>query len=231
MSVVKKPETLPPSTTRLIMPCPSEALPPFPDPVPRPSVVATVPRGLLFGSDRGPKSLGDVGRRLEAILVKAEFRQLSYLGYKCFGFAVIADLERIEPDGTPFAGERRFGSSEKVTQFSIADYVARLFYAPPGYYRQIVFLVTPEQKIEDTGTLPTEGELEAVLNEGLSALPAAYDDSEFTRRHRVLALIYEFEKAAGDTQARMIDPNGRLEATVHLGKANIYQSLRGRAAP
>ena len=220
-----KPPLPPPSTTAGIkaVRCPADGLAAFPDPVPRASVVAGIPRALLLGAAES-MTLRQLARRLEAVLLQAEFRQMSYLGYKCDGFALVADLERIQADGTPFDGDDRFGPSTQAETFNLATYIQRLFFAPPGYYRQIVFLVTDEQ-IRESADLPTEGRLKAIGERGAEDLPFAYDRVNFEPRHRVRALIYEFEKGPGDQQARMIDPDGRLGGTVHLSKAKIYRAF------
>ena len=185
-----------------------------------------MPRSLLFTTPE-TKNLRDVGRRLEGVLLEAGFRQVSYLGYECDGFAVLADLERIEADGTPYAGDERFGPSGRPDAFNLTEFISRLFYAPPGYYRQIVFVVT-RNVIRESDALPTEGDLQTLVNRGRSALPTAYADVAFETEVGVRALIYEFARGPGDDRARMIEPDGRLSATVHLSKAHIYRALRGR---
>ena len=118
-------------------------------------------------------------------------------------------------------GAAGFAPPEQAEGFSLAGYVRRLFYAPPGHYRQIVFVVS-DQRLGPTTAPPTEAELRAITRDGMSALPARYASLPYTPRHVVLALIYEFDKGPRDGDARVIPPQGRLGAAVHLRKAQLF---------
>jgi hypothetical protein len=180
-----------------------------------------VTRRLLFGADPARKSLADVAARLDGAIAVAGYVQPRYLGVGCDGFAIALDLEHIESDGSRIRGSAGFAPPSQGEAFSLASYLKRLFYAPPGQYRQIVFVVS-DQRIARPLAPPTEGELRAITRDGASALPRAFDALPFTERHEVLALIYEFQKGPRDGDVRVIPPAGRLGATVHLQKARLY---------
>lgn len=193
---------------------------PWPNP-PQPSVTAPIPLNLLFGQDTQGRTLMDVGRRLGGAIADAGYLQPVYLSAGCNGFAIVLDLEHIQPDGARKPGTAGFGPSSQQERFSLASYIARLFYAPPGYYRQIVFVVSAEDMARTTAP-PTESELRSIAKDGSTSLPPAFADVPYTWKHKVLALIYEFEKGPSDGDTRLIPPKGRLGATVHLKKARLY---------
>lgn len=180
-----------------------------------------MPHYLLFGAETTTKTLAAVAARLAGAIAAAGYLQPKFLGAGCHGFAIVLDLEHIEADGTRKSGTAGFAPPSQEEGFSLASFIKRLFYAPPGLYRQIV-LVVSEQRMAQPAPPPSEAQLRAITQDGASALPAAFDKLPFTPQHEVVALIYEFEKGAGDGDARVIPPEGRLGATVHLRKARIY---------
>jgi hypothetical protein len=203
-------------------PCVADELAPFPWPnAPEPSVSALIPPYLLFTSGRAGMTLMDVARRLEGSITGAGYLEPRYLGAGCNGFAIMLDLEHIEADGTRKRGVAGFTPSSQEPDFNLADYVKRLFYAPPGYYRQIVFVVS-EEGMAATIAQPTEGQLRAIAKDGTSALPPSFAAVPYTWKHKVVALVFEYQKGSRNGDARQIPPTGRLGATVHLKKAKLY---------
>ncbi len=57
---------------------------------------------------------------------------------------IVLDLEHIEADGKRMRGTQGFAPPSQEAAFNLAEYVKRLFYAPPGHYRQIVFVVSDQ---------------------------------------------------------------------------------------
>ena len=98
-------------------------------------------------------------------------------------------------------------------RFTLAGYIRRLFYAPPGYYRQIVFVVS-DIGIAATTPAPTPGELRAIAKDGSAALPPGYGSVPFSWKYKVVALVYEFQKGPADGDAKQIPPTGRLRVAV-----------------
>jgi len=202
--------------------CWSRGLPAFPWPnPPAPSDSALIPPYLLWPPGSEGKTLLDVARRLEGSIAAAGYLEPKYLGAGCAGFAIMLDLEQIDADGARKPGAAGFASSTAEPGFTLSSYVKRLFYAPPGYYRQIVFVVS-DQGIADTTPVPTPGELRAIAKDGSASLPPAYEALQFDWKYKVVALVYEFEKGPADGDARQIPPTGRLRAPQHLKKAHLY---------
>jgi len=218
--------TLPPTrgtrTPNMPRRCAAAALAPFPWPSPpQPSVTAIVPQYLLFPPEGKATTLADVAARLEGAIARAGYQQSKYLGAGCDGFAIVLDLEHIEVDGTRMRGSVGFAPPSQDEPFSLATYIKRLFYAPPGQYRQIVLLVS-EQRMAQATAPPTEAQLRAIARDGISALPTGFSGVPYTSQHVVQALIYEFEKGPRDGDAKLIPAEGRLGGTVHLKKAQLF---------
>ena len=203
-------------------PCASLDLAAFPWPnPPAPSDSALIPPYLLWPTGSEGKTLMDVARRLEGSIASAGYLEPKYLGVGCNGFAIMLDLEQIDADGARKPGAAGFAPSTAEPGFTLAGYLKRLFYAPPGYYRQIV-LVVSDQGIAATTPAPTPGELRAIAKDGSAALPPGYARLPFSWKYKVVALVYEFQKGPADGDARQIPPNGRLRAPQHLKQAQLY---------
>jgi hypothetical protein len=202
--------------------CPAAGLAafPWPDP-PEPSVTADIPR-YIVSREGEAISLWDVGARLEGAISRAGYRQLKFLGAGCKGFVVVLDLEHIEADGKRMRGARGFAPPSQEAEFKLAEYVQRLFYAPPGHYRQIVVVVS-EQRMSNATASPSEAQLRALAGRGTSSLPRAFEAVPYSDAHVISALIYEFEKGPRGGDAKVIPPAGRLGGMVHLMKARLLR--------
>ncbi|MEO8279813.1 MAG: hypothetical protein ABI564_08990 [Ideonella sp.] len=174
----------------------------------------------LFPEGAANKSLLDVGRRLSGAIASAGYHQSTYLGAGCNGFAIILDLEHIDADGTRKRGADGFAPPGQQPDFSLASFLVQLFHAPPGYYRQIVFVVSDEAR-GAAAAPPSESALRRLAEDGASALPPAYARIPLGWQFKVIAAVYEFRKGAENGDAQFIPPNGRLGAAVHLIKARL----------
>jgi hypothetical protein len=202
--------------------CAADTLAAFPWPrPPEPSVVAVIPPYLMFSGESKAPTLAGVAARLEGTIARAGYREPKYLGAGCDGFAIVLDLEHINDDGSRKRGSAGFAPPSQDEAFSLTSYIKRLFYAPPGQYRQIVFVVS-DQRMGQATEPATDAQLRAIARDGKSALPSAFESVSYTGEHVVQALIYEFEKGPQEGDARGIPPEGRLGATVHLRKARLF---------
>lgn len=196
-------------------------------PPPHPSARVTVPCALLLaGADSGDETLGEVSERLERALIAAGYVEYGYLHIGCSGFAMVTRMERIDEDGRPMAGAERYAPPERSESWSLSSYVARLFFAPPGYYRQIVFAATDRPYDPDNlADAPTREALDTMMARAdVTALPEIMLDRPFSRRHQLHALIYEFEKSPGDQNVAQLIPS-RLQGPQHIEQAGIYTGL------
>jgi hypothetical protein len=197
------------SATEPVLP----ALPPLPEP----STDLFLERSRF----RSAHTLGDVDDILKRGVNGAGYTERSYYATPG-GFALVVRLERMEPDARPAPQAQRFvplGAPTPNDPFSI---FSRLLFAPVGYYRQIVFTVTDDQ-IEFEGDRMTGPEAEALLNQGADLLPRSLRARPFSPRHRVRALVYEFEKSETAGARYLSQP--RHTAAVHLTRAGVMSRL------
>jgi hypothetical protein len=202
---------------------PTAALPDFPWPPPTPSERLNLRRSQILTVSMGrDPSLSDVGRRIVRALEAAGYSEYSFYAVPG-GFAVVARLERVQDDGTPAPDQLRFLAPEAAEPFSLSTYVTRLFFAPQGYYRQIVFAVTTEV-VRPSGPAPSARTAQALLQGGADRLPAAFRAMPFTADYQATALIYEYRKGADARDVITLTP-GRLDARTNLIRAGIYKQL------
>ena len=216
----------PPVTVGAAAPPPAAiALPEFPWPPPPPSDRMMLSRaGFARGLGANP-SLMSAADHLTDALGQAGYSQYSFYSAPG-GFALVARLERIRPDGTPEPEGQRFAPPSASEPFSLGIYLKQLFIAPEGYYRLIVFVVT-DNVVVTKGAAPTAATAQAWLRNGADRLPAAYATLPFTKAHEVDALIYEFRKQ-GKGQATPLTPSP-IDARAHLERAGLYALLVGGA--
>lgn len=191
-----------------------------------------IPQGVLLQSMRlkspkSPAQLKDVDAALHRSLRKAGY-EYSYFSVER-GFALVSRMERITDAGAPYPDPKlRFDASVKhLTVFSIQDYLKALFLAPPGYFRLIVFIVSPVP-FSATGKPVSADEANAWLQQGANMLPPAVGRLNYSKDYACTALIYEFEKR--DTNAHPTERQpGRLSAQTHLVMSGIQ--IGGLRAP
>ncbi|MEK8052752.1 OmpA family protein [Ideonella sp. DXS22W] len=208
-------------------PCPTQGMAEFPWPNPPQWTAAdTLSRALLLGTDtQGAESMRDVAARLERAVRAAGFVNPKFLGIGCDGFAMVLDLEQVDDKGRRLPGDRAWeppGASEDV---SLAAWIRRLFYAPPGRYRQIVLVISDQPMQAPTGA-PTADALRTITREAGRPLPARVGELPFTETHVVHALVYEFEKRSRSATATARTPPSRIEVRLHLQRAGLLGSLR-----
>lgn len=199
------------------------AYPQFPWPPPPPSAEIIVPNPVLLQGLAHP-ALGDIAAVLVQALQQAGYYQNAYYEVP-HGFALVARLERIHPDGSPYQGVARFDSSfSPLPEFSVSGYLRALFGAPTGYYRVIAFVIS-DTPFAATGTPVSSQEANMWLEHGANALPLRIADVGYSAGYACTALIYEFQKQ--DAQSNPVeDTPGVLPADTHLMKARIAEALR-----
>ena len=139
------------------------------------------------------------------------------------GFALATRLERINNDGTSTPEPSRWHiGKEPLSEFSISTYLKALFTAEPGYYRVIVFVITPIA-FEQKDVSVTDVDAQHWLVGGLNKLPPPIEDKIFTAEFTCTALVYEFEQPTSQTKGGAIVP-GHIPAKTHLIKAQIWDS-------
>src|SRR6185436_14579195 len=131
-------------------------LPSFPWPPPKPSARAELPSSMFVLSSKPAPTLAAVGARLVGALEDARYFEYSF--YQApGGFALVARLERMSNDGTPLPEQFRFLEPASDEPFVLSAYVKQLFFAPEGFYRQIVFVVADVPFTATGAMLDTRG--------------------------------------------------------------------------
>lgn len=169
-------------------------------------------------------TLGIVAERLESAIARAGVAPHSFyaLALPDSGFVIVTRLERTLADGTPTPGRTRFptdGLSSGEVAPSPWAWVRSLVSAAPGFYRTVLFIVTPNAvRMGDRGL--TQAGADSLLTGGDVGLPRSLVGVEM-RGLKCTALIYEIEKRNAVDSARMVAP-GRLQPAAHLLGAGYW---------
>lgn len=192
-------------------------LPSFPWPPPQPSSSLTLSPSRFAGDE----TFGDVNNRIIAALEAGGYAQYSYYRVPG-GFAIVARLERIRDDARAEPEPNRFLEPSEQERSNPLAFLHNLFFAPEGYYRQVVFL-TSNVAVTETAPPPTAEEAAALLESGAETFPLSYRQMKMEAGHRVTALIYEFRKR-GEADAAVQRPGGWNAAT-HLERSGLLAAL------
>ncbi len=141
------------------------------------------------------------------------------------GFALVSPLERMDESGASLSGEDRWIRGKlPLKGFDVDEYLRRLFLAPPGDFRLLVFVVTPKRNLAGG-----QGELDPDL--ASTGLPSGLGLPESLARRPigeawVHVLVYHFRKKLGRQdllQPSTIAFDRHLEGS---GLTRFLQSLR-----
>lgn len=198
-------------------PSPEPLLPSFPLPAPKPSARYVFDRTSFPATT----TLGVINGRIRKALTQGKYSDYSYFVVPA-GFAVVAQMERIKPNGAPWPDPGRWKSAPSSLgdgSFSLSGFLSALRNSDAGRYRVIVFVVTTKA-VTTTGPAPDVAEVREWLNEGGNVLPAQIAARPFTPEHDVTALVYEFERASVGSEPKLVTDGG-LTGSAHLGKAGL----------
>lgn len=207
----------------LILPpgnCPPTDTALFPWPPPEPTDrVRLDPR--WFGTNiNSTTAVSEVADAIQRALRTVGHMQVGYQLIGCDGFAVISVLERIDSQGRPLQDNVRFLPPGTKERWSLTGYLTRLLSAPEGKYRQIVIIGTDKDWLGFDDP-PTTAEVLAMMDDGSERIPDILDDYLWRERHRLTALIYEFDRPAGNGDPVHVPPRG-LGGVLHLSGAGLY---------
>ncbi len=190
----------------------------FPWPPSMPSAYYKMPLHFL----RPARTLGDVADRLERALNRAGYTENKF--YRVYdpnnsiGFAIVTQIENINPDATPRSTQRR---SIDSPVFTMRDLIRALISGQRGLYRALAFTVTTST----AGFSPADSETEfkLIFAEGDTSLSSTGRDLPFTSEYNCLALIYEF--SLGDVPPPSLNLPSEHTGEEHLVAARIMQGL------
>jgi len=200
-------------------PGPEPEFPQFrPWPPPRPTDRMVLPPAFFIDD----KTLGEVAKDLESAFVTQDYGYTSYYAIPG-GFALVSRIEQVNPDGRSMQPPARWEADVHPPEINgIRDFIEALFYAAEGRYRLILFTVTAK-RFTDSGEEVSREEADRWLGGGWDWLPEAVAEKPFTSRHRVNALIYEFDKPPRAEAVHRTSP--RFTARQHLELAGLWQLL------
>lgn len=193
-------------------------LPQFPWPVPKPSTKWVLDDRFFAKAH----TLSQVNQQLSDALRKSQYPNSAYYLIPN-GFALVSQIEQIEPDGTPKPLPDRWSLKVNPLQtFTLSNYLRLLFTAATGHFRVVVFLVTNATNQSNT----PEPDIKIVkdwVNGGGDFLPDVVGKQPYGTDYHVTALIYEFQKPENG-QARPVSPS-KAPGQEHLTKSNFMANL------
>lgn len=140
------------------------------------------------------------------------------------GYALVTRLEKINKDGSPRLGEERWEAQVKSTfkEFSVLDYLKALVMGEEANFRVLVFMITDIPLIQsDEITEMTTAK--SWLKKGMNALPNDLAILEFTNRHKVNLLLYEFTQHESG-KATLLQES-RVDIEDHMMKTGIDELI------
>ncbi|MDD5274154.1 MAG: hypothetical protein PHU14_15735 [Methylovulum sp.] len=195
-------------------------LPKFSWPPPRASAKEIIPITSLI---KPPHTLDHIDSQITKALQNIGHTEYSYFTTPQNGYALVTKLEKINNDGTPKSGIERWEAKlDSTASFNLKYIFKVLFTANAGYYRIIVFIVSPIPIIEDTIPVSEEAAVNWI-RQGSDRLPAHLSELTFDDRYRCTALIYEFEQEKAGSLPNLISSN--IPAHMHLEASGFYKAL------
>jgi len=201
----------------------TENIPQFPMwPPPRASGNMEIPSSLLIKGVSRPR-LRDAAERILKALDSAGYGERSFYSVPD-GFALVARIEQIYPDGRPKEGDARWPVSvEPPRVFDLRSYFRALFNSTPGFYRVIAFVVTSRPLIQSSDPTKSKAPRDWVWG-GSNRLPTVIGFADYTANVSCTALIYEFQQASRGTDA-VLDNPGLLTGRIHMERSALLAEL------
>lgn len=196
----------------------------FPWPPPRASAIIEIPPEFFERPNVSVVYLNDIINKLKQALDVGGYSEKSfYIAPE--GFAVVTRLEQFSLDGVPKESPERWSLDlGPLRTFSVKKYIKALFKARIGYYRIIVFVVSP-RPFSQADSEVSFSEAVSWLTDGLNKVPWSIGLREFTEEYSCTALIYEFIRPESEKKAYLKFP-GYLTARRHLKKSGIWNVLK-----
>jgi hypothetical protein len=196
-------------------------LPEFPWPPPPYSTRLKLDRALLVVGQPSPTN-GSVVKRMEQALAANGYTQVSYYAVPA-GFAMVTQIERIDPDAASAAEQRWSTQIEPVSliPFNLEAYLKALLGKNGDTFRVIVFTFTPTP-FTTSGKVVPPGEAMAWMEKGATALPAALAAQPYGEEAVCTALVYEFRISS--LGAALQRPS-EFDGLQHLRAAGILNAL------
>lgn len=192
----------------------------FPLHPPKASAFKIIPKNLLR-ADSGITDLNYViNKKILPALDSAGY-EYSFYCIKDSGIAIVTRLEKINEDGTSDL-TARYLSEYKYRKLS--DYLLSLIRAKPGFYRVIVFVISPYAITQSKQALSKQGS-DSLYSEGSDRPYQEILSFPFSDKYQCTSLIYEFKKPNEEEDAKEILPSS-ITCMEHLTRAKIWSHLQ-----
>jgi hypothetical protein len=126
-------------------------------------------------------------------------------------------------DGTSKGNGERYLTETQSEHFRIFDYLKSLLVAKPGYYRVIVFMISPYTIVQSNNQI-TKAQADSLFTAGADRPLARLLSYEFSANYGCSALIYQFVKPNEEDPAEELQPSP-LTCRSHLEKAGIWANI------
>jgi uncharacterized caspase-like protein len=192
-------------------------LPDFPWPPPKASASYVLPDQLLKNNN----TMAEAVQAILSALERTGYVERSFFKTRPGGVALVTQLERIQPDGTPFVESDRWAldQSNYRTTADLIKFLRGLFFVDPGHYRLIVFILQDTPFVQSNTKLDGS-EARQMIAKGANVLPAETGKRSFAGSHCTV-LVYEF--ASDGKAVHMVESH--LTGKQHLDKAGVLSSL------
>lgn len=195
---------------------------PFPLHPPRASAFKVVPRNLLVGSNDTLNINYVLNKKLLPALDNAGY-QYSFYCISDSGMAVVTQLERMNEDGTSDL-QNRYVDGARPDKFW--DYIKSLIKARPGFYRSIVFIISPYPVIQSREGLSRDGS-DSLYKSGSDRPYFEILNYTFSKLFECTALIYQYKKP-NEVDGVFEINNSPMTVTDQLTKAGIWPGLTAK---
>jgi hypothetical protein len=194
------------------------SLPDFPWPPPAASSSYVLPKHLFNERD----TIGQLADSIISALERSGYVERSFFKTPHDGTALVTRLERIHEDGSPWAGNERWPThgAKHNTGADLLSFLRGLFYADPGRYRVIVFIIQDMPFFQSQEKVTGE-EARAWLRSGANKLPRETADRPLSSAD-CTALVYEF--TSDGTAVRVVESH--LTGKEHLERAGVMAFLQ-----
>jgi Caspase domain len=194
------------------------SLPEFPWPPPAASSSYVLPKQLF----KNRETIGQLTDSIISALESSGYVERSFFKTRHDGTALVTRLERIHDDGSPWAGHERWPThgAKYDTGADLLSFLRGLFYADPGRYRVIVFIIQDMPFFQSKDKVTGEA-ARTWLRSGANKLPRETAARPLSSAD-CTALVYEF--ASDGTAVRFVE--SRLTGKQHLERAGVMAFLQ-----
>ncbi len=192
----------------------------FPEPAPFPSAALYVQNFLP-----AQKTMKQVDQVIVNIFNSAGYNNQLHYYYVGTGFAVTTSLEKIDDNGAPVSGSKRFHVSEVGNEsFSFYQVFKSIFFETKSSFRIFAFVVSPGQVSVQSKPTSISG-MQDLISNSHPTLPADLENLQFTPKW-LSAFVYHFVQS-DIGEVPMLKTKNALPVETHLRQSKL-EKLIGR---